>query len=222
MKKRAKRLTWAMVLGTVLLASTQALAQSITFNVSYNNVADWASWAAANTPESTSWAQDIYGRAALQLANITGTVKLTTTRNPDKFKIAVNLSRVPKLPATITNSTGTYLGTLGQSYFVTFITRMHRAGQTGPYMFNATWDRCNWIGCFEPLWQVGGFWVDDVLANNSGVVKVNKTLNGTLNLWASGVTPVPSAPYLEIVGVLVYAVQEDNQEATLIAASAAP
>ncbi len=221
MRERGKIWTWAMVLGMVLLTSSPALAGTITFNVSNSNVAGWATWAAANTPGQTSWAQDIYGGAAVQLAGITGTVKLITTSNPDKLKIAVNLNGVPRLPATITNSGGTYLGTLAQSYFVTFVTRMHRAGGNGSYMFNATWDRCNWIGCFEPLWQVGGFWVDEVLASRSGVVKVNKTLNGTLNLWTSGTT-APALPYLEVVGVLVYALQEDNQEATLIAASPAP
>lgn len=221
MRERGKIWIWAMVVGTILLASSPALAGTLTFNVSNSNVAGWASWAAANTPGQTSWAQDIYGGAAVQLAGISGTVKLTTTSNPDKLKIAINLTRVPSLPATITDSGSTYLGTLGQSYFVTFVTRMHRAGGAGSYMFNATWDRCNWIGCFEPLWQVGGFWVDDVLAGRSGVVKVNKTINGTLNLWTSGIT-TPALPYLEVVGVLVYAIQEDNQEATLIAASPAP
>lgn len=219
MRKRGRICTWAIVLGTVLLAWSQALAGTITFNVSNSNVAGWALWAASNTPGQTSWAQDIYGGAAVQLAGISGTVKLTTTSNPDKLKIAVNLTRVPRLPATITDGTN-YLGTLAQSYFVTFVTKMHRTGGAGSYMLNATWDRCNWIGCFNP-WQVGGFWVDDVLASRSGVVKVNKTLNGTLNLWTFGTTP-PAPPYLEVVGVLVYAVQEDNQEATLIAASPAP
>lgn len=220
MRQRGRSWTWAMVLGAVLLACSPSWAGTIIFDVSNANVAGWAAWAAANTPGQTSWAQDIYSGAAVQLAGISGTVKLTTTSNPDKLKIAVNLKGVPSLPATITDGTD-YLGTLAQSYFVTFITRMHRAGSTGSYTFNATWDRCNWIGCFTPLWQVGGFWVDDVLASRSGVVKVTKTLNGTFNLWASGTTP-PAAPYLEVVGVLVYAVQEDNQEATLIAASAAP
>lgn len=220
MKKRGKSWIWAIVLATVLLASSQALAGTITFNVSYSNVAGWAAWAAANTPGQTSWAQDIYGGAAVQLAGISGTVKLTTTSNPEKLKIALNLKGVPSLPATITNGSS-YLGTLAQSYFVTFVTRMHRAGGPGPYMFNANYDRCNWIGCFSPVWQVGGFWVDEVLASRSGVVKVTKTLNGTLNLWASG-SSAPATPYLEVVGVLVYAVQEDNQEATLIAASEAP
>lgn len=223
MRERGKIWTWAMVLGTVLLTSSPALAGTITFNVSNSNVAGWATWAAANTPGQTSWAQDIYGGAAVQLAGISGTVKLTTTSNPDKLKIAVNLKNVPSLPATITDGTS-YLGTLAHSYFVTFITRMHRAGGgTGSYMFNINTDRCEWIGCpgAAAWWPVGGFWVDEVLSSRSGVVKVTKTLNGTLNLWTSGITP-PALPYLEVVGVLVYALQEDNQEATLIAASPAP
>jgi|GEM_PF-3915376 len=221
MKVRGKRILWAAVLGVLVLASAPALAGTITFNVSHANVGGWAAWAAANTPGATSWAQDIYGGAATQLTGISGTVKVITTSNPDKLKIAVNLKNVPSLPATITNSSNSYLGTLGQSYFVTFITRMHRSGGIGSYMFNATWDRCNWIGCFDPLWQVGGLWVDEVLASRSGVVKVNKTINGTFKLWASGNT-LPALPYLEVVGVLVYAVQEDKPEATLIAASPAP
>lgn len=220
MRQRGRIWTWAVVLGAVLWASSAATAETITFNVSNSDVAGWAAWANVNTPGRTSWAQDIYGGQASQLASITGTVKLITTSNPDKLKIAVNLKNVPSLPATITHGS-TYLGTLAQSYFVTFVTRMHRQGATGPYMFNATWDRCNWIGCFEPLWQVGGVWVDDVLASKGGVVKVSKTLNGTMKLWTAGSTP-PAAPYLEVVGVLVYATQEDNLEATLIAASPAP
>ena len=67
---------------------------------------------------------------------------------------------------------------------------------------------------------MGGLWVDEILASNSGALKATKTLKGTMNLWAPGTTP-PSPPYLEVVGVLVYGVQEDNQEATLIAASPA-
>jgi hypothetical protein len=222
MKLRGKRILWVAVLWVFVLASAPALAGTITFNVSHANVAGWAAWAAANTPGQTDWAQDIYNGAATQLAGITGTVKLTTTSNPDNLKITVNLSGVPKLPATITNSGSTYLGTLGHSYFVTFITRMHRAGDVlGGYTFNATWDRCNWIGCPDNLWQVGGLWVDEILASNSGALKATKTLKGTMKLWAPGTTP-PSPPYLEVLGVLVYGVQEDNQEATLIAASPAP
>jgi len=132
----------------------------------------------------------------------------------------IKIKEIPQIAisAAITTAGGAYLGTLGPSYFVTFITRTHRSnGTLGSYKFNISTDRCVWIGCPGPLWwPVGGLWIEDLFPKSKGSIKGTKTLKGTLNMDPAGL------PYMEIVGVLVYGVQEDNQEGTLVAASPVP